>query len=59
MLAARDMKSNHSELAKRMSEEDKVRLVRERFMVLKSCVMVGKDDARMPYLYHVAPAAHH
>jgi hypothetical protein len=57
MLTARDMKSAHSPLAQRMEEADKVRLVRERFMLLKSCVMAGKDDAKVPYLYHLSAAA--
>jgi len=59
MLAARDMKSNHSDLAKRVAEEDKPRLVRERFMLLKACVLEGKDEPSKPYLYHLAPAALH
>jgi hypothetical protein len=32
-------------------------------MNLKACVMLGKDDARIPYLYHLnaadAAPAHH
>jgi hypothetical protein len=61
MLTQRDMKSNHSDLARRMAEDDKVRLVRDRFMVLKSCIMAGADSAKVPYLYNLAPAAatHH
>lgn len=60
MICARDMKSNHSDLAQRVAPEDKPRLVRERFMHLKACVMLGKDDARVPYLYHLNNAqAHH
>lgn len=61
MLTARDMKSAHSPLAQRMEEADRVRLVRERFMLLKGCVMVGKDDPKVPYLYQLgaaAPATH-
>jgi len=46
------MKSNHSSLAQRVAEEDKHRIVRERFMLLKSCMLVG-DDAKAPYLYHL------
>lgn len=57
MLTQRDMKSNHSELAQRMAEDDKVRLVRDRFMILKSCIIAGADSAKVPYLYNVAPAA--
>ena len=34
-----------------------VRLVRERFMLLKSCVMAGKDDVKVPYLYHLGGGA--
>lgn len=63
MLCARDMKANHSDLAQRVAPEDKPRLVRERFMALKSCVVLGKDEGKMPYLYHLnaagAEAAHH
>ena len=38
----------------RVRAKEIVRLVRERFMLLKSCVMAGKDDAKVPYLYHLS-----
>lgn len=57
MLTQRDMKSGHSDLAKRMEEVDKIRLVRDRFAALKACVVQGKDIDQ-PYLYKLT-APHH
>ena len=43
--------------ARLLPRRPQVRLVRERFMLLKSCVMAGKDDAKVPYLYHLGGGA--
>lgn len=53
MLASRDMRANSTDFARRVAEDDKSRLVRERFFLLKAC-MLGHDDTKAyPYLYHV------
>jgi hypothetical protein len=46
------MASNTSAFAARLAAEDKARLVRERFFLLKACMLHG-DDAKVPYLYHL------
>lgn len=63
MLVSRDMKSGHAEVAQRMAEADKRRVVRDAFGKLKLCVLAGGEfdsDAKNatvklpnlgPYLY--------
>ena len=64
-MISRDLKTNESALAARMSEADKLRLVRDTYGKLKLCVMAGgefdadaKDaTAKLPnlgsYLYNL------
>lgn len=57
MLTQRDMKSGTTALAQRIDEADKIRVVRDRFTLLKRCVVAGKD-VDSPYLYKLT-APHH
>ncbi|RYZ54530.1 MAG: hypothetical protein EOP49_04935 [Sphingobacteriales bacterium] len=52
MLVSRDMRGNKTAFSQRVAEEDKARLVRERFFLLKACMVHG-EDAKVPYLYNL------
>lgn len=52
MLVSRELKAGSTEFAKRVAEDDKKRLVRDRFALLKLCIE-GADVQTIPYLYNL------
>jgi hypothetical protein len=53
MLVQREFKAGSSDFAKRVSQEDQARLVRDRLSLLKACVITGKDTQGEAYLYNL------